>query len=77
MKNDIGRVDLLKMDIEGAEREILAEGDYLDKVQHIIAELHGDYRVSDFGAAVAVHGLRAQAPSVECKMITAHRSPSN
>jgi FkbM family methyltransferase len=76
-QSEISRVDLLKMDIEGAEREVLAKGGYLDKVQHIIAELHGDYGFSDFSAAVAVHGLRAQAPSVECKMITAHRPRSD
>jgi hypothetical protein len=73
-RNEIGCVDLLKIDIEGAEREVLAKGGYLDKVQHIIAELHGDYGFSDFSAAVAIHGLRAQAPNVDCKMITAHRA---
>lgn len=69
----IGRVDLLKMDIEGAEREILGAGEYLDTVQHLIAELHGGYSFSDFSSAVAPRGLQARLPDDNCKMITAHR----
>ena len=69
----IARVDLLKMDIEGAEREVLAEGSYLRSVQHVIAELHNDYSFSDFRAAVATHGLRARYPDKECRAVTAHR----
>jgi len=76
-KHEIDRVDLLKMDIEGAEREVLSKGDYLGTVQHVIAELHDDYSFSDFSVAVAEHGLRAQPPSIECKMPTAHRPGSN
>jgi FkbM family methyltransferase len=72
-KHGIARVDLLKMDIEGAEREVLAIGDYLGTVQHVIAELHNDYDFSHFSAAVAKHGLRARFPDKECLAITAHR----
>jgi FkbM family methyltransferase len=72
-KHGIARVDLLKMDIEGAEREVLANGIYLDSVQHVVAELHDGYSFSDFSAAVAKHGLRARPPGRECEMVTAHR----
>jgi FkbM family methyltransferase len=72
--HSIARVDLLKMDIEGAEREVLAEGSYLTSVQHVVAELHNDYSFSDFAASVAMHGLRARHPDTECQAVTAHRS---
>jgi hypothetical protein len=48
------------MDVEGAEREVLANGCYLDSVQHVIAELHDNYSFSDFSAVVAKHGLRGR-----------------
>ena len=73
----IVHVDLLKMDIEGAEREVFARGQYLSKARHIIAELHGDYSFADFSAAVAESGLSARLPGKECKMVTAHRLWSN
>jgi FkbM family methyltransferase len=69
----INRVDLLKMDIEGAEREVLAAGDYLGHVQHVIVELHDRYGFSDFNSAMRPHGLRARRPDSECLAITAHR----
>jgi FkbM family methyltransferase len=76
-KHNIAQVDLLKLDIEGAEREVLAKGDYLSAVQHVIAELHDGYGFSDFSAAVAKYGLRARPPDRECEMVTAHRSRSS
>jgi FkbM family methyltransferase len=70
----LARVDLLKMDIEGAEREVLAAGNYLDAVQHIVAELHAGYSLADFSRAVAKHGLRARPPDHACIATTAHRA---
>jgi FkbM family methyltransferase len=69
----IARVDLLKMDIEGAEREVFAVGNYLNAVQHVVAELHNDYTFSDFSRNVAAHGLRARYPDDQCGAVTAHR----
>jgi len=39
-----GQIDLLKCDIEGAERELFENcGDWLNTVRNILIELHGDY----------------------------------
>lgn len=72
-KFSIASVDLLKMDIEGAEREVLSVGSYLDAVQHMAIELHGDYTLADFGKAVGSHGLRVRPADDSCAVITAHR----
>ncbi len=71
----IDRVDLLKMDIEGAEREVLAAGNYLDAVQHLVAELHDGYGLADFDRDVAAHGLVARPPRDSGGAVTAHRNP--
>lgn len=43
-------IDLLKLDIEGYERVLLARSpDWLDKVQAVVAELHGGYTLEEFG----------------------------
>ncbi len=40
----IDRIDLLKMDIEGAEKEVMKDAAaWLSKVQMMVLELHGDY----------------------------------
>jgi FkbM family methyltransferase len=70
----IDRVDLLKMDIEGAEREVLAAGKYLDAVQHVVAELHDGYSLVDFGRDVSAHGLIARPPNDAGGAVTAHRN---
>jgi len=47
--NVSGVVDLLKMDIEGAEREVFADCRvWLDRVRTMVVELHHPYRVEDF-----------------------------
>jgi FkbM family methyltransferase len=44
------RVDLLKLDIEGYERELLAgRPAWLDRVAAVVAELHGGYTAEQFG----------------------------
>jgi FkbM family methyltransferase len=55
----ISQIDLLKMDIEGAEAEVLPNGSFLNRVRFLIAELHGDYGHSDFTADVQKYGLVA------------------
>ena len=36
-----GKVDLVKMDVEGSEKEIIENSKVLSKVKHLIIELHG------------------------------------
>ncbi len=36
-----GRADLVKMDIEGAEIELLLEADWVDRLECLVVELHG------------------------------------
>ena len=55
----ISNIDLLKMDIEGAEVDVFANGAFLDRVRFLIAELHGEYGHSNFEADMEKHGLVA------------------
>lgn len=44
----IEKVDYMKMDIEGSEREVLRDGGYwVNQVKCIKVEVHGDYTVDD------------------------------
>jgi len=59
-------VDLLKVDIEGAEREVFASrGDWWKKVGLIIAELHHPYGFENFESDMRAIGFRAIAPGAE------------
>ncbi|MDX2307664.1 MAG: FkbM family methyltransferase [Hyphomicrobium sp.] len=49
-------IDLLKIDIEGAEREIFAKADFLDRTGTIVAELHGRYDIDAFNRHLARSG---------------------
>ena len=62
--NGLDRIDLLKIDVEGAEEQIFAEeADWLSKVGVVLAELHTDLAASRFQAAASRHGFRmASAP---------------
>ena len=45
---NIKRIDLLKMDIEGAEKEVLNDAsEWMSKVDMMVIELHGDYTETD------------------------------
>lgn len=56
----LGQIDLLKMDIEGAEKDVFAHPDFLPKVGGIVAELHPGYALSDFAADLAPFGLKVR-----------------
>ncbi len=61
--SNIGHIDLLKIDIEGAERDVLrSSGASLRKVGMIVIELHGDYVVADFARDVAPFGFTVIPP---------------
>jgi FkbM family methyltransferase len=69
------RVDLLKVDIEGEERKIFANGRFLERVGVMIVELHDDYETAHFARDVAEWGfVVASAGDLPgLKMILAHR----
>lgn len=54
-----GRIDFLKMDIEGAEREVLVSaGDWADKVDAIKVETHGHYTADRCARDLEALGFR-------------------
>ena len=69
----ISYIDLLKVDIEGGEKEVFANGHFISRVGLVIVELHNDYQLNDFAADVPNWGFRAIAPTdrSEGKMIIA------
>ncbi|HUU26023.1 MAG TPA: FkbM family methyltransferase [Methyloceanibacter sp.] len=60
LDQNVDRIDLLKLDIEGAEKDVLVHPAFLDRVDVIAAELHGDYDLASFSGDIAPYGLRAQ-----------------
>jgi FkbM family methyltransferase len=58
-EHKLDRIDLLKMDVEGAEQEIFAAPTFLPKVRVIVAELHGHYTLDRFNEALAGSGFKA------------------
>jgi hypothetical protein len=64
-QNGIEKTDLLKLDIEGAEEEVLENGTFLARTEHIIAELHGHYGFQSFQRDIASYGFVAQQRSVK------------
>src|SRR5215471_960014 len=59
-QNGIKKIDLLKLDIEGAEEQVLENGTFLARTEHIIVELHGHYGFQCFQRDIAPYGLVAQ-----------------
>jgi FkbM family methyltransferase len=55
-QNGIEKIDVLKLDIEGAEAQVLENGTFLARTDHIIVELHGDYGFQCFQRAIAPYG---------------------
>jgi FkbM family methyltransferase len=73
-QNGIEKIDLLKLDIEGAEEQVLENGTFLARTEHIIAELHGHYGFQSFQRDIAPYGLVAQqGRPPDTYMVTAHR----
>ncbi len=58
-EHEISRIDLLKIDVEGAEKQIFNGATFLPKVGVIIAELHGDYTLERFNEDLARDRLTA------------------
>jgi FkbM family methyltransferase len=55
----IDRIELLKIDVEGAEKQIFAGATFLSKIGVIVAELHGDYTLDRFNEDLARDNLKA------------------
>ena len=55
----LARIDSLKIAIEGAERDVFAEGEFLTRVSAIVAELHGGYTLAHLNRDLAAAGLKA------------------
>lgn len=71
---DLERIDLLKLDIEGAEEQVLANGGFLNRVEHVIIELHGNYDIHCLQRDIAPYGFAAQKPEPPAtRMVTARR----
>ena len=71
---NLSSIDLLKVDVEGAEREMFRDGgDWLETVRVIVIELHQGYSVEQFEDDVRGFGFRVVRPEVtgESKMILA------
>jgi FkbM family methyltransferase len=66
-------VDLLKVDVEGAEKGIFANSSFLRGVGFIIIELHNDYSLEHFSHDIAARSFVAVKPGTETnlKMICA------
>ena len=60
----IAGIDLLKVDIEGGEKEVFANGHFISQVGLVIVELHNDYHLNDFARDVASWGFQAIAPRI-------------
>ncbi len=55
---NIERIDLLKMDIEGAEKEVLQDAaQWISKVQMMVIELHGDYTETHLQRDIEPYGF--------------------
>jgi len=62
-KYGIENIDLLKIDIEGAEAALLSENnDWLHKVQHIIIELHKPYNLEQLSIDLKPFGFKCHLP---------------
>jgi FkbM family methyltransferase len=74
-QNGFQKIDLLKLDIEGAEEQVLGNGAFLARTEHIIVELHGHYGFQCFQHDIAPYGFVAQeGQPPDTYMVTAHRS---
>ena len=64
MQYQITRVNLIKIDIEGAEKNILQNNvNWLKKTDNMIIELHDDYKLVDLSKDIAPFGFTLTIPS--------------
>jgi FkbM family methyltransferase len=58
----IDRIDLLKVDIEGAEEQVFSQANFLSNVRFIVIELHGEYTIEKFERDVRHMGFHVMPP---------------
>jgi FkbM family methyltransferase len=73
-QNGLAKIDLLKLDIEGAEEQVLGNGTFLSRTEHIIVEMHGNYEFQRFQHDIAPYRLVAQEAQPWDTLVTAHRT---
>lgn len=62
-KFDIDSIDILKVDVEGAEKVLVESNkEWLNKVKIILIELHEGYSVSDLEEDISEYGFSLYEP---------------
>jgi FkbM family methyltransferase len=74
-RHSLAAIDLLKVDIEGGEKDLFSEPGFLKGVKLIVIELHPGYDLASFRRDLQPWGLevRSPGPDLGTKMITASR----
>ncbi len=74
-QHGLERIDLLKVDIEGAEEAVFADAEFLSRVRLGIIELHGNYTKRRFDIDLARWNFVSSPPQPEAglKMMTFRR----
>jgi FkbM family methyltransferase len=71
-----GSIDLLKVDIEGAEEDLFSAPGFLKDVRYVMIELHGAYTIDRFRRDIASHGFVAREPTGNDRPRTVTAYPS-
>jgi len=61
-RHGIERVDLLKVDIEGAERQLFDHPEFMQRVHNVLIELHPPYTADDLARSVGPLGFEVLPP---------------
>jgi hypothetical protein len=71
-ENELTGIDLLKVDIEGAGKELFANAHFLERVGCSIVELHNDYTLDALASDVSTWDFHVVEPTREngLKMIS-------
>lgn len=69
-------IDLLKVDIEGAEEELFAEPEFLKLVRYVMIELHDPYTLERFRRDVAPMGFEVRPPGAQDRPRTVTAFPA-
>jgi FkbM family methyltransferase len=68
---NLAQVDLVKMDVEDAEKRIMRQADWLNRVDHILIELHSKESATAASEAFSAHLFRVQYLSDHLWLATA------